>query len=133
MIHGVTFLFLRNGLVLLEGCPKKRAALGVGEWFVPGGKIEAGETAEEACVRELREELGMTYVVLRALPIVEGSPVGLALPGLFLMRPFHVVDAHGVIPTYTLDGKIELRWVGFREALHSPVAQVRMMVAAAML
>ena len=31
----------------------------------PGGAIEAGETEEEACVREAREELGLTLRPLR--------------------------------------------------------------------
>ena len=32
-------------------------------WEFPGGKIEPDETAEEAVVREIKEELGMTVAV----------------------------------------------------------------------
>lgn len=129
-IHGVTWLLIRDGKVLLERCPKKARVLGVGEWFVPGGKIEGDETPEDALRREISEEWPDVQLAgWTELPIVEGSPIPPGPRGLFLMRPY-IITASGYYPDRSSEG-VELRWFPIAEALASPVPQVRMMVVAA--
>ena len=50
----------RDGCVLLTRRPPG-GPFGL-KWEFPGGKLEPGETAEQALVRELREELGVGSV-----------------------------------------------------------------------
>lgn len=130
-VHGVTWLLIREGHVLLEKCAKKARVLGVGEWFVPGGKVEAQDADEaDTLRREIAEEWpDVRLLEYRPLPIVEGSPVPAGPRGLFLMRPF-VVGVRGEMPSRSAEGT-PLRWFPIDEALRSPVPQVRMMVAAA--
>jgi 8-oxo-dGTP diphosphatase len=53
----VAALIMRGGEVLIcQRRPDQPMAL---QWEFPGGKIEAGESAEEALARELDEELGI--------------------------------------------------------------------------
>lgn len=47
-----------DGRVLLAQRPTGRSMAGL--WEFPGGKVAAGETPEEALIRELREELSIT-------------------------------------------------------------------------
>ena len=62
----VCALIRRDGFVLVAQRPAhKHLPL---KWEFPGGKVEPGETAEAAIVREIREELGCGLVIEQALP-----------------------------------------------------------------
>ncbi|WP_341863244.1 8-oxo-dGTP diphosphatase MutT [Gymnodinialimonas sp. 57CJ19] len=47
----------RDGRVLLAQRPEGKSMAGL--WEFPGGKVEDGETPEQALIRELQEELGI--------------------------------------------------------------------------
>ena len=46
------------GILLTKRAPRMRAH--AGQWALPGGRLDAGETVEQAALRELSEELGLT-------------------------------------------------------------------------
>jgi 8-oxo-dGTP diphosphatase len=54
---GVGAIIIENGRVLLV---KRGHAPLVGEWSIPGGVLEVGETVREAAVREALEETSLT-------------------------------------------------------------------------
>jgi 8-oxo-dGTP diphosphatase len=68
-IPGVCAVIERDGLVLLAQRPTdKHLPL---KWEFAGGKVEPGEDAPTAILREIREELGCEIVITRALPRFE--------------------------------------------------------------
>ena len=50
-----------DGRVLIAQRPEGKAMAGL--WEFPGGKVDDGETPEEALIRELQEELGIDVTV----------------------------------------------------------------------
>ncbi len=63
---------VREGRVLAARRTKPSAA--AGRWEFPGGKVEVGESPEQALVREIAEELGVTVAVTGWL--VGEAPIG---------------------------------------------------------
>ncbi|MFZ2526926.1 MAG: (deoxy)nucleoside triphosphate pyrophosphohydrolase [Rhodococcus sp. (in: high G+C Gram-positive bacteria)] len=66
----VAAALFRDGRLLLA--QRTRPAELAGLWELPGGKVEPGETVEEALRRELREELGVD--------VSGGERIGAAVP-----------------------------------------------------
>jgi 8-oxo-dGTP diphosphatase len=57
----VAGLLVRDGLVLI--CQRRADQPMALQWEFPGGKIESGESPEQALVRELQEELGIRATI----------------------------------------------------------------------
>ena len=60
-----------DGRVLIARRPEGKSMAGL--WEFPGGKVDPGETPEQALVRELREELGIETATSCLAPIAFAS------------------------------------------------------------
>ena len=64
---GVVCLKGDEVLLIRRGTPPR-----MGEWSLPGGRIEPGERAVDAALRELVEETGIEARILGLLDVVDG-------------------------------------------------------------
>ena len=74
-----------DGRVLMAERPQGKTLAGL--WDFPGGRVEAGERPEDALIRELAEELGITVREACLAPLTFASH---AYPDFHLLMPFYV-------------------------------------------
>lgn len=103
MIAVVAGLVARDGHILV--CGQHKPFYGGFRWEFPGGKIELGESPEQALIRELREELGIETRVGRVYDVVRHT-YDATRDVLLLFYPA-VIEAGEPSP---LDGQL-IRWV----------------------
>lgn len=73
---------------------------GSGQWSLPGGRVEPGETDKEAVVRELSEETG--------LDVIPGTLIGSVTRGPYEIHDYACEVAGGVLTAG--DDAAEARW-----------------------
>ncbi|MCQ0988983.1 8-oxo-dGTP diphosphatase MutT [Jiella marina] len=93
-----------DGRVLIAQRPEGKAMAGL--WEFPGGKIEAGETPEDALIRELAEELGVTTQAPCLAPLTFASH---AYDDFHLLMPLFVCRRFSGVPQ-AKEGQA-LKWV----------------------
>lgn len=66
-VQTTLLLVIKDGQILLA---RKKRGFGVGKYNGAGGKLEPGETVEQAMLRETREEIGITPTAYRQVGVV---------------------------------------------------------------
>jgi ADP-ribose pyrophosphatase YjhB (NUDIX family)/ribosomal protein S18 acetylase RimI-like enzyme len=124
---GVGVIVVRGGRVLLG---RRRGAHGAGDWALPGGHLEYGETPEACAARELAEETGLRAGGWRRAPYT-ADVIGDAMADaghhyvtLFMLADGVTGDPQRLEPQ-KCDGWSWHDWDALPEPLFAPLASLR--------
>jgi 8-oxo-dGTP diphosphatase len=119
-------LFDADGRVLLAQRPPGKTMAGL--WEFPGGKLETGETPEDALNREMHEELGINICKNCAAPL---TFVSHAYEAFHLLMMLYVCRKWDGIPT-PLEGQ-KLTWKYPHEMATLPMPPADLPLVAALI
>tara|TARA_R110002126_G_C10490289_1_gene503653 strand:- start:17910 stop:18317 length:408 start_codon:yes stop_codon:yes gene_type:complete len=100
--------------ILIAQRPAGKSMAGL--WEFPGGKVEAGETPEDAIIRELQEELGIITQVACLAPLTFASH---AYETFHLLMPLFICRRYQGV-AQPLEGQT-LKWVEPRKLRDYPM------------
>lgn len=123
-IAAVSVALVSDGAVLLV---KRGREPSKGLWAFPGGRVEAGETLEQAASRELREETGLEAGKLTLCSVIELGSAS----GLFRLHVFKADHAGG--NPLAGDDAEEARWVRLIEIDELPITESTLRIARTLL
>ena len=104
-VEVVAAVIERDGRIL--ACRRAPGRAAAGRWEFPGGKVEPGETDEQALVREIREELGVD------IAMGERVPGEWPLHGDLVLHLYRATLAGG--EPMPLEQHDEIRWVAIAD------------------
>lgn len=103
-----------DGRILLAQRPKGKSMVGL--WEFPGGKVEPGETPEQALIRELNEELGIDTWSSCLAPLTFASH---SYDDFHLLMPLFACRKWQGVPT-PQEGQV-LKWVQIQNLRDFPM------------
>lgn len=116
IVIAAALILRENGDTLLV---RKR---GTTAFLQPGGKIEPGETAEQALARELQEELGLTIATSRLQPLGRFEADAANEPGLRVIAHMFRFDVSADEPIKAAAEIEATAWISPYQAIDIPMA-----------
>ena len=104
-----------SGRILIVKTTKWR-----GTWGVPGGKVEWGETLEDALIREFKEEVGLDLMKVRFALLQEAviDPQFCQEAHFIMINYYAFSQSETITPNEEIE---EWAWVNHQEALKYPL------------